>query len=117
VVERALIWPPTARIGPVTPAERKAVIARSPIRGKYDQTVDPDSAYEILQRRVHEGGDGKAQPDGPAPPPASGGGWGEVLGGVLGGGRSRGLCRPAKWWPSKLPARWPPRSAPSSARR
>ena len=36
MVERALIAPPTARIGPVTPAERKAVIAKSPIKGKYD---------------------------------------------------------------------------------
>ena len=52
MVERALIAPPTARIGPVTPAERKAVIAKSPIKGKYDQVIDPESAYEILQRRV-----------------------------------------------------------------
>ena len=52
MVERALIAPPTARIGPVTPAERKAVIAKSPIKGKYDQAIDPESAYEILQRRV-----------------------------------------------------------------
>ncbi len=52
MVERALIAPPTARIGPVTPAERKAVIAKSPIKGKYDQAIDPESAYEILQHRV-----------------------------------------------------------------
>ncbi len=52
MVERALIAPPTARIGPVTAAERKAVIAKSPIKGKYDQAIDPESAYEILQRRV-----------------------------------------------------------------
>ncbi len=52
MVERALIAPPTARIGPVTPAERKAVIAKSPIKGKYDQVIDPESAYELLQRRV-----------------------------------------------------------------
>jgi uncharacterized protein len=51
MVERTLIAPPAARVGPVTPQERKAVIAQSPIRGRYDQTVDPESAYEILQRR------------------------------------------------------------------
>ena len=34
MVERALIAPPTARIGPVTPAERKAVIAKSPDQGQ-----------------------------------------------------------------------------------
>jgi len=105
IVERTLIAPPSARIGPLTPQERKAVIAKSPIRGKYDQTFDPDSAYEILQRRLQEG----AQPPadtaapgpwgggsvprtgrGPAPapetPPASSGGWGDLLGGILGGG-------------------------------
>src|SRR6185437_3593483 len=54
MVERTMIAPPAARIGPVTPQERRVVIARSPIRGKYDQTVDPESAYEILQRRLQE---------------------------------------------------------------
>ena len=52
VVERAMIRPPSARIGPVTPAERKAVIDKSPIKGKYDTPVDSESAYEILQKRM-----------------------------------------------------------------
>ena len=56
MVDRTLIRPPSARIGPVTPEERKAVIAKSPLKGKYDQTVDPQSAYEILQKRVAGGG-------------------------------------------------------------
>ena len=60
VVERTTIAPPSARIGPVTPDERKAVIAQSPVRGRYDQTIDPESAYEILQRRVQ-------QPEGDTP--------------------------------------------------
>src|SRR6185295_1765277 len=33
VVERTMIRPPSARIGPVTPAERKAVIDKSPMKG------------------------------------------------------------------------------------
>jgi hypothetical protein len=96
IVERALICPPAARIGPLTDAERKAVIARSPIRGKYDQTIDPESAYEILQRRVQEAPGEPAPPRSRAgqpaepPPPTSGGGWGDVLGGILGGGSSGG---------------------------
>jgi len=53
VVERTMIRPPSARIGPVTPAERKAVIDKSPIKGKYDTAVDSESAYEILQKRMH----------------------------------------------------------------
>jgi DNA helicase HerA-like ATPase len=54
VVERAMIRPPSARLGPITPAERKAVMDKSPVKGKYDQTVDPISAYEILNKRVDE---------------------------------------------------------------
>jgi DNA double-strand break repair helicase HerA and related ATPase len=52
MVERTMIRPPSARIGPVTPAERKAVIGKSPVKGKYDTPVDSESAYEILQKRV-----------------------------------------------------------------
>lgn len=54
VVERVLIRPPSARIGPVTPEERKAIIASSPVKGKYDTTIDSESAYEMLQKRVNE---------------------------------------------------------------
>src|SRR5262249_52537616 len=52
MVERALVCPPCARVGPVTPEERKAVIGKSPIKGKYDTPVDPESAYEVLQGRM-----------------------------------------------------------------
>ena len=52
MVERTMIRPPSARIGPVTPAERKAVIDKSPMKGKYDTPVDSESAYEILQKRM-----------------------------------------------------------------
>jgi uncharacterized protein len=56
MVDRAIVRPPSARIGPVTPQERKAVIDGSPLKGKYDTTVDPNSAYEILQKRLETGG-------------------------------------------------------------
>ena len=56
MVDRTMIRPPSARIGPVTDDERKAVIDKSPLKGKYDTTVDPNSAYEILQKRLQEGG-------------------------------------------------------------
>ena len=36
MVERVMIRPPSARIGPVTPEERKAIINASPVKGKYD---------------------------------------------------------------------------------
>ena len=52
VVERVMIRPPTARIGPITPQERKAIMDNSPVKGKYDTTIDSESAYEVLQKRV-----------------------------------------------------------------
>jgi DNA helicase HerA-like ATPase len=52
MVERVVIRPPTGRIGPVTPEERKAIMDASPVKGKYDTAVDAESAYEILQARL-----------------------------------------------------------------
>ena len=52
MVERVMIRPPTARIGPITPEERKAIMDKSPVKGKYDTTIDAESAYEMLQKRV-----------------------------------------------------------------
>jgi DNA helicase HerA-like ATPase len=72
MVERVMIRPPTARIGPVTPEERKAIMSKSPVRGKYDTAVDAESAYEMLQKRVA----GTAAPAGGA----DGGGGGGILG-------------------------------------
>jgi DNA helicase HerA-like ATPase len=52
MVERVLVRPPSARIGPVTPQERTALIDASPLKGKYDTAVDAESAYEMLQKRI-----------------------------------------------------------------
>jgi DNA helicase HerA-like ATPase len=52
MVERVMVRPPTARIGPITPEERKAIMDKSPVKGKYDTTIDSESAYEVLQKRV-----------------------------------------------------------------
>ena len=51
IVSRSLIAPPGSRVGPITAEERAAVIAASPLRGKYDVTIDRDSAFEVLNRR------------------------------------------------------------------
>jgi hypothetical protein len=65
-------------MGAITPEERAAVRARSPISGKYDATVNRESAYEVLNQRVAEAadaapaGNGKAAPAGkPVEPPKS----------------------------------------------
>ena len=49
MVDRAMICPPAARMGPVTPEERKAVIAASPCAGKYKKVLDSEPAYEVLR--------------------------------------------------------------------
>jgi len=52
MVERVFILPPGTRIGPITPEERTAVIAASPVAGVYEKTVDRESAYEKLKGRA-----------------------------------------------------------------
>ena len=52
VVERTLVRPPSSQIGPVTAEQRAAVMAASPVAGKYDRVVDRDSAYERLRARA-----------------------------------------------------------------
>jgi DNA helicase HerA-like ATPase len=84
MVERVMIRPPTARIGPITPEERKTVMDNSPVKGKYDTTIDSDSAYEELQKRV-----------GGTAAPANGGGGilgqiGSIVGTIFGTNVSRG---------------------------
>jgi hypothetical protein len=51
-VERTLMAPPRCRMGAITPEERAAVRARSPVGAKYDSPVNRESAYEILSRRA-----------------------------------------------------------------
>lgn len=74
IVERALIRPPRSRLGPVTPAERQATMDHSPVRGRYDQTVDRDSAYEMLKRKAAANRNAFGEPIGqPAPRSTSSG--------------------------------------------
>ncbi len=66
-VERTIICPPRCRMGALTPEERAAVRARSPVGSKYDMPVNRESAYEILSRRTLME---EAHPARPAPPPS-----------------------------------------------
>ncbi len=90
LVERAMIRPPCGRIGPITPQERAAIQGRSPVKGKYDVTVDAESAYEVLQKRVAQ----EAAPGAPQGEAPAGGGWlggiGGFLGSIFGTNRARG---------------------------
>src|SRR3974390_2369430 len=55
MVERCMILPPCARVGPITADERKALLAKRPVKCKYDETAHSESAYEVLQKRVQSG--------------------------------------------------------------
>ena len=52
VVERAMVIAPYSRMGPVTEDERNDLINHSPVYGKYEDGVDRESAYEMLQKGV-----------------------------------------------------------------
>ena len=54
IVERTLIRPPSSQLGPITKAERQAILARSDMAGKYDAVKDRKSAYEILSSRAEK---------------------------------------------------------------
>jgi DNA helicase HerA-like ATPase len=89
VVERAFVVPPGSRLGPVTDAERRALIASSNVAGVYDQVVDRESAYERLKGRSGGGVTPAGKPGEGGAAPAGGGGWSDLLGGLFGGsGRS-----------------------------
>jgi hypothetical protein len=66
IVQRTLIRPPEGRIGPLSDAERRSLIAASPVYGKYEETKDRDSAHEMLGRRAA---------DAPKEAEGAGGGW------------------------------------------
>jgi uncharacterized protein len=51
MVERAYVIPPHGQIGPITPEERRSLMASSLVSGVYEQAVDRESAYERLKVR------------------------------------------------------------------
>jgi len=53
-VQRSVVVPPESRIGPLTPEEREVVLKRSPLKGKYNTTIDRESAYEKLAERAEK---------------------------------------------------------------
>jgi DNA helicase HerA-like ATPase len=52
IVDRAFIVPPHSQIGPITPDQRKQLIGASLLYGHYEQTIDRESAFELLQSRT-----------------------------------------------------------------
>lgn len=54
MVQQILIRPPESRIGPMSATERKEQIQRSPYQGRYEKTLDRESAYEMLIARAEK---------------------------------------------------------------
>jgi len=56
VVERILVSAPSARVGPIDPQEREAILSASKLIGKYDKMIDRESAFERLSTIAAETG-------------------------------------------------------------
>jgi DNA helicase HerA-like ATPase len=76
VVERAFVYPPQSRLGPISAAERRTIISASALNGQYEKSVDRESAYEILKARATQAATAAPQNESSA---------GGLLGGLLGG--------------------------------
>ncbi len=94
VVQRTLVRPPSSRLGAISDAERSNILAQSPVAGRYEQTVDRESAYEMLKKHAEEAARSREA----AATPAGAGG-----GGQDGGGAPR--------YPQPTANREPPRPA------
>jgi len=92
IVERAYVLPPASRIGPITDAERRAVMAASLVQGVYDQAQDRESAYEKLKGRAGVASDASQGTSGGE---SKSGGWLDSLGSILGGSGSGSSGRTA----------------------
>ena len=90
MVEKALIRPPCSRIGPATDAERRTVMQRSPMMGKYDTMIDRESAYEELLKRAEKAKEAEAAQK---EAEESGGGLFDWIGLGGGTGKSKGRKR------------------------
>jgi uncharacterized protein len=62
ITERVFVLPPGSQIGPITPEQRKALIAGSLVAGAYEKVVDRESAYEKLKGRAAAGADAAGAP-------------------------------------------------------
>lgn len=52
IVERATILPPQSKMGAIDGITRNKVINMSPLCGKYDEAIDPESAAEVIQQKA-----------------------------------------------------------------
>ena len=106
IVERAWLLPPASRIGPITTAERAAVLQGSVLRGHYEQALDRESAYENLKAAQPATNEAPAKgraarvpgtSESPTPPATTGGSFTDLIFGSTGprGGHKEGMLESA----------------------
>ena len=54
IVEKATILPPQSKMGVIDNITRNKIINQSPLCGKYEETLERDSAYEELDKMIKE---------------------------------------------------------------
>lgn len=89
--ERVYVLPPAGQLGPITSAQRQALIAGSLVAGVYEQAQDRESAYERLKGQAAAQDNASANPKplpgvGPAPDEKTSGGLMGSLSEMLFGG-------------------------------
>ncbi len=55
ITQRVYVIPPGSQIGPITDAQRADLIKQSLVAGTYEQTIDRESAHEVLKARAAAG--------------------------------------------------------------
>jgi DNA double-strand break repair helicase HerA and related ATPase len=94
IVERAFVLPPHSQIGPVTPEQRKQLMASSLVTGTYEQAIDRESAYELLKGRAAGAPASSPQTAGaPAQTPQASKPWYEGLASTIGSVATAGTGR------------------------
>lgn len=106
VTQRVYVLPPASQIGPIGPAQRKALMAGSIVAGVYEKTLDRESAFEKIKGRTEsrlaraptvpassEASGQKGEPSAPAgdvpQTTSAGGGLLDSIGSIFGGGARR----------------------------
>lgn len=103
VTERVYVLPPASQIGPITPEQRRALMAGSIVAGVYEKALDRESAYEKIKGHVESrlshtpatpeaSGQKGGQPapgDDKAKPAQAEGGLLDSIGSIFGGGARR----------------------------
>ncbi len=67
VTERVYVLPPGSQIGPISPAQRQALLQNSLVAGVYEKTEDRESAFEKLKGRTVTAAQGSSTGSIPAP--------------------------------------------------